>query len=78
MASPAFAAAMWMPTTRPVPTSATILTIPRVSRLTIARGTYANGSTRHVHSSPASATWASVRPTEARLGLVKVTRGRCE
>src|SRR5260370_902537 len=75
MISPAPSAMAWTPRRRPVPACATSLIRPRVSRLTRARGTYSRGRVRQSQAIPAAMTWASVMPTAAIAGGVKVTRG---
>lgn len=68
---------MCAPSSRPLPASATSLTTPQMSRFTIARGTCAMGSPRDSHRYPSAMACVSVNPTEATVGLVNVTRGRC-
>ena len=75
IASPAPSASRCTPSTRPVSRSATIFATPRESRLTIARGTYASGSTRHSQTKPSSLASSSVMPTDAMAGDVNVTLG---
>jgi hypothetical protein len=74
---PAPSARICAPSSRPLPVSATSLMAPRVPRLTSARGTADSGRTRHSHAYPCATAWAWVSPALAKVGVVKVTAGRC-
>jgi hypothetical protein len=66
---------MWAPSSRSLAGSATSLISPRVSRAASARGTWSSGRTLVFTSMPWGRAAASVSPTEAACGSVKVTIG---